>query len=601
MGLTRYTCEIVPKHPVRKAADNVLYPSRDKKESKIVELTLAQVQQAFKTSDVALVVKNVSYKVLPTNLEEQAGLVDMGKAPTVEAGDIGIKSLASYFSIPDENEAVKGKAVGELQTKVDLTDGNVYGTLNFVKGYTEFDADEAKQSGYFFAFKYTKNDVYTDVKIQPAWDSTDPVDVAEGLNVVRLADKKDLASTRVFKITATKGEEAETDFIRFLNANFGDEDVTVTFESGVAEAAGKKYQTLQAAIDENAGNIKLLMDVAEDIVINKGAKVTLDLNGHLLTNVSSHTIDNNGTLLLSNGSLDNISHAKAPFANEVYATASLTNVTLARSDDYAKHTYYTLLNHGDLTLTRCTLSLVAKDNIQHSSLIDNGWYNGKQKPADAPVASLIANDTTFIGGMNTIKNDDYSKLVLNSGKVLANQPDTQGAFLNYGDMTINDVDVEVYGPDGDKNGFYFCNNFLDEKADPGILLVKGGRFKGYNQAEAFKTWDDSKGPGDRTIVGGNFDKRVPDDWLGEGFTWDEKTHDVRKMTDAELAAYEAKKKAEAEEAAKKEEEEKKDITDATVTTPATTEKKAAPKKVAETPAPVATTTEEKKEEAPAAK
>ena len=57
-------------------------------------------------------------------------------------------------------------------------------------------------------------------------------------------------------------------------------------EGNVAEVNGKGYSTLQDAIDaaQNGGTVKLLENVTESVTIPAGATVTLNLDGHKLTN-----------------------------------------------------------------------------------------------------------------------------------------------------------------------------------------------------------------------------------------------------------------------------------------------------------------------------
>lgn len=98
----------------------------------------------------------------------------------------------------------------------------------------------------------------------------------------------------------------------------------------VAEVDGMKYASIAAAIAaiDAKGTVTLLGDVTEDVTIPEGKAITLDLNGKKLTNKASHTITNNGTLMVTDsiggGVVDNITHAKAALSNAVGATAART-------------------------------------------------------------------------------------------------------------------------------------------------------------------------------------------------------------------------------------------------------------------------------------
>ena len=64
-----------------------------------------------------------------------------------------------------------------------------------------------------------------------------------------------------------------------------------TQTNDVAQIGETKYATLQEAVNAaNDNTVKLLENVTEDINIPTGINVTLDLNGHKITNVSGHTI-----------------------------------------------------------------------------------------------------------------------------------------------------------------------------------------------------------------------------------------------------------------------------------------------------------------------
>ena len=71
--------------------------------------------------------------------------------------------------------------------------------------------------------------------------------------------------------------------------------------------------------------------------------MTLDLNGHHITNVSDNTITNRGTLTVensgddSNGYVDNVTHQKAAVYNEAGAKATLSGGTFKRSEEAGKH------------------------------------------------------------------------------------------------------------------------------------------------------------------------------------------------------------------------------------------------------------------------
>ena len=97
-------------------------------------------------------------------------------------------------------------------------------------------------------------------------------------------------------------------------------------EGVVAKIGSDEYSTLQQAVNavENGGTITLVANTNEDITIAAGKKFTLDLGTYTLTNVSSHTIVNNGDLTITGkGTIDNVTHGKGDIVNNYGATLVL--------------------------------------------------------------------------------------------------------------------------------------------------------------------------------------------------------------------------------------------------------------------------------------
>lgn len=247
--------------------------------------------------------------------------------------------------------------------------------------------------------------------------------------------------------------------------------------SSVANA-GANYNTLQSAINSVEANssstqtVTLLKDVvAEDITIPSDKTVTLNLNGKKLTNVSSNTITNNGTLTITGeGTVDNVTHAKAAIYNK--GTVTLNGGTYDRSnedgvdaDNAGTNTYYTILNHGKMTVDS---SVTVRNKGHHSSLFENGYYSQNSKDGiDNPTLTITSG--TYEGGLNTIKNDDDATLTINGG-TFTNY--TQAAFQNHGTATVTAGSFIA-------NSKYAIDNCgCDATHDPGKLEISGGTFNG---------------------------------------------------------------------------------------------------------------------------
>ena len=254
-------------------------------------------------------------------------------------------------------------------------------------------------------------------------------------------------------------------------------------------------------------SVKLTADTQKDVVIPANTTVTLDLNGHNLTNVSGHTITNNGNLTVTgSGTVDNISDGKGALVNKVGAIATLNGGTFTRSQEAGTYepdlangnSWYTVKNYGTMTINAgaTVTTRLTDDNGNavggHSSLIANGWQNANDltnNPRnDNQNALLTVNGGTFIGGINTVKNDDYSELVFNNG-TCTNY--TQAAFQNHNIATINggsfvaEFHWSIYNcpcnANSDKGeltitGGSFTGNIAHVKADYGFIKISGGTY-----------------------------------------------------------------------------------------------------------------------------
>ena len=326
-------------------------------------------------------------------------------------------------------------------------------------------------------------------------------------------------------------------------------NVVTDDESTVAEVGGVPYKFLQAAIEAAASKatVKLRADVTESITIPENKEIVLDLNGKKLVNSNEpqnnaavdndrkHTITNNGTLTIidsvGNGQVDNVSHGRTALYNEVGATATLDGGTYTRSaetgsgaDTSGGNSYYTILNHGTMTINDgVTVNQGADGNGKYSSLVENGWQDGTQNENGAASVMTI-NGGTFSGGLNTIKNDDYGELTINGGELSSY---AQACVLNWNTAKITGG---TFDGTGSSNGVVL-NGYLNGTMDKGELTITGGEFRGKSIVEKMSgsnsggkiqitdgifevnTIATSLDDGTLEISGGNFSKSVPTKYL----------------------------------------------------------------------------------------
>lgn len=258
---------------------------------------------------------------------------------------------------------------------------------------------------------------------------------------------------------------------------------------------------------ENNATIKVAQDTTSDVVVPADKTITLDLNGNKLTNKTNHTILNNGTLTITGtGTVDNVTHQKAALYNK--GTATLEGGTFDRTKENGKtkeqsgnNSWYTIKNVGTMTVKDgVTVQTAGNNNSlgKFSSLVSNGYFNNSDftnnKGIDNP--NLTIEGGNFLGGLNTIKNDDRATLTINNG-----------TFSNYYQAVVQNHNVaEIKGgtftaaSDATSTTFGVDNCGCAEGTDLGTLTISGGTFAGATYA----VFDRSTQSPNITISAGNF-------------------------------------------------------------------------------------------------
>lgn len=281
-------------------------------------------------------------------------------------------------------------------------------------------------------------------------------------------------------------------------------------DSGVAY-----FETLKEAITAAKGGetVELLKDVTEDVIIPEDADITLDLGTYTLTNESSHTIVNNGTLtIIGSGTVDNVTHAKAALYNAPGATVVLNGGTYTRSKengisstDNGGNSFYTIQNQGTMTINDdVTVNQGADGNGKYSSLVTNGWYNGKQNTREGN-AIMTINGGVFNGGINTIKNDDWGIMEIYDGTI---QNSAQHALMNANKGAIYGG---TFTTDSTRGAVYAYAQY-ENTYGLGELTIKGGEFTS-NGAAALEAEASSA----ISITGGTFSSD-PSTYVAQGYT-----------------------------------------------------------------------------------
>ncbi len=239
-----------------------------------------------------------------------------------------------------------------------------------------------------------------------------------GLGLIFIPD-----NTRALAANAEDGTATET-------------DATTPDSSHVAQVGETGYDTLQEAINA-AGDatVKLLSDVKEDVSIEKGQTITIDLNGYTLTNVEAHTIINQGILTVvdnsaeKDGTVTNVTGARAAVYNSNGATINLLGGVYTRA---ISQKWYVIVNDGTMIVD----GIVARNenSSDPSSLIINNYSYAK----NTTPAVLTINEGTFTcAGGNVIKNDEGGSEVYIKGGTFTSGSSSNSAAQNWSIMVID--------------------------------------------------------------------------------------------------------------------------------------------------------------------
>lgn len=240
----------------------------------------------------------------------------------------------------------------------------------------------------------------------------------------------------------------------------------------------QKIQDLLNDVDSST-RIILSRDTTENLVIPSGKIINLDLNGYKLTNqLEADTIyvELGAQLnLFGSGTVDNTTRGKAPILNNGFCIIKDTFITKSSSD------YYAVLNHGRMTLGSGVRAILP-DNA-NSSLVVNGYYDytsenerlGHVANVNLAYPVLTIQNGEYIGGKNTLKNDDGGVCTINGGTFRNNFIDenSPGACLfNVNNLVVNYAEVIT------ENTIAVYNIYYSNTTDVGYTKIMNGLFTG---------------------------------------------------------------------------------------------------------------------------
>ncbi|WP_117434575.1 Ig-like domain-containing protein [Bifidobacterium scaligerum] len=297
----------------------------------------------------------------------------------------------------------------------------------------------------------------------------------------------------------------------------------ITGNVAVAQVGSEYYMSIADALAKAGANdtITLIADATESVVVPAGVNVTIDLNGHKLTNEDGkHTIVNKGMLTVTDssaaksGTVDNVSHSKAAVVNYGGATATLAGGNYTRSTEASTYdpatdkansggnSYYVLKNFGTMSVKAPSVVKFSDTNTgMSSSLVANGWYSSSDNDGDSAANAYGANGGatftleggTLTGGKITVKNDDWGTFTMTGGTIT--QPvENFYAVLTYhkANITGGTITAPMF-PIG-------ASGIKDAKGDVGETAIGGDVTVVSEKGYALRALDNGK----ITVTGGTF-------------------------------------------------------------------------------------------------
>ena len=253
----------------------------------------------------------------------------------------------------------------------------------------------------------------------------------------------------------------------------------------VSYIANTAEELAAAVADSSYSTVMLGADITQNITVEAGRTLTLDLNGYTLTAAAvdeKAVVSNYGALTIVN--------------------TDTANTGAIQSADGS--TWYTVFNEGTMTIGaegEGYGELEVKNNSASNpaSLVENNYDCSAEDPA---TLTIISGTFTASGAcLNAVKNDGYGICTIYGG-TFTNEAEGGAAVMSAGTMTIYDgTFVQKYVPTVQTTANAVRNASDDEK-----IVITGGTFTG-NLLN-----DDAAG---FAISGGRFDRTFNAEFLAE--------------------------------------------------------------------------------------
>lgn len=254
--------------------------------------------------------------------------------------------------------------------------------------------------------------------------------------------------------------------------------------------------------------ITLDADVVENIVIPNGKSVTINFNGHTISNLSetdAYTIANYGKLVLNgDGTIYNDNDRKGCLCNYEEGVVIINGIDFRLSERTKTTAWYYIVNMGaSMTIHNANVQGMSPN----ASTIRNGYYTEENTTNNKPV--LVINDGLYHGALIPVKNDSYGVLHINGGY-----------FDSPNECVLNWNQAEINGGTFITTDNYtvFSGAYTDPGCD-GQIIINGGNFSGTKGIikDLTPEYDPESTTASIGVAGGTFNMNVPSEYWKPGF------------------------------------------------------------------------------------
>lgn len=268
---------------------------------------------------------------------------------------------------------------------------------------------------------------------------------------------------------------------------------------------GTRYGSLEAAISTRfTGVIVLDEDMAEDVVIPVNKSVTIDLNGHTLTNVAGPTFDVYGKLIIEDsvgtGVVKSVVKDKPAILSRYGALVTINGGTFTFDAAEDTNGYYVVEVKGSLSMLGGRVV-----GAKSSSAIAVGYYDSKTVPP-GPATFNMSGGEVIHESFIAVKCDSSGVVTLAGGKITASASALQvwNKATVRGNVVLKGSPAVSIGNEG-------------YESTKGTLSVTGGVFEGTdNDIAAISNYGENLSV---TVTDGQFTHDIPAEFIAPGFVF----------------------------------------------------------------------------------